>query len=431
MRTKELTNRQRGVLQQVALGLGAALFWLVPSLRAECLLQPNDVVAICAAVRPGPQMISVDIADYLLMCQPVAGIRIIQSCLFEESVEVFMKRVESDLEPWHPSVVLTAHGAESGNNLPDSRGATFYYPTYLGKTVDLVKQIGSRVNVIGSFNCVDSFYFHNNPAEAQKWNENLAAFRDKNREVTQSRNVNSADIYDLMMDAMSKAKAAFGEEYVLGGLDGIHPDANGQLIMAYAFLKKLGCDGAIGAITVDLASGKANGTPGHQIISCQNGTVEIESARYPFCFKGAPEKPESTSGIIKCFPFNDDLNRYILVVKGLRGARTKIMWGNESREFSNSDLEKGVNLAAAFAAHTPFDAQFHKVESAIWEQQRKHQLFFSFFHNLGKLKEMAPDSVPALDQLAAGIIKQDKENAAAAAALVVPIRHTVKIEEIP
>ena len=40
--------------------------------------------------------------------------------------------------------------------------------------------------------------------------------------------------------------------YHVAGADGVHPAANGHLIIAYAFLKALGCDGNIGTIKVDL-----------------------------------------------------------------------------------------------------------------------------------------------------------------------------------
>src|SRR5690349_18037370 len=51
-----------------------------------------------------------------------------------------------------------------------------------------------------------------------------------------------------------KAKAKFGAAYHATGGDGVHPDVNGHMVVAYAFLKALGCDREIGKITVDLVS---------------------------------------------------------------------------------------------------------------------------------------------------------------------------------
>ena len=62
---------------------------------------------------------------------------------------------------------------------------------------------------------------------------------------------------------------------MFGGPDGVHPRLNGHLVMAYAFLKALGCDGNIGTITVQGDLNQATGSPGQQIVSCQGGTVTV------------------------------------------------------------------------------------------------------------------------------------------------------------
>ena len=82
--------------------------------------------------------------------------------------------------------------------------------------------------------------------------------------VAQQQGVVFANVLDPMIDVMTKAKAKYGREYHLAGGDGVHPDPNGHLVMAYAFLKALGCDGNIGAINVDLGQGKATASAGHR-----------------------------------------------------------------------------------------------------------------------------------------------------------------------
>ena len=106
--------------------------------------------------------------------------------------------------------------------------------------------------------------------------------------MAQSHDVLFADVITPMIEVMSKAKEKYGKTYHLAGGDGVHPDRNGHLVMAYAFLKALGCDGNLGEISVDLAGGKAEASGGHKVLSYDAGTVEIESTRYPFCFEGDP-----------------------------------------------------------------------------------------------------------------------------------------------
>ncbi len=163
-----------------------------------------------------------------------------------------------------------------------------------------------------------------------------------------------ADVITPMIEAMTKAKEKYGKAYHLAGGDGVHPAQNGHLVMAYAFLKALGCDGDLGQINVDLAGGKAEASGGHKVLSSDKGTVEIESTRYPFCFEGDPSKPEATRGVIEFFPFNADLNRLTLKVTGVGDKGAKVTWGAETKQFTREQLTTGINLAAEFLDNNPF-----------------------------------------------------------------------------
>jgi hypothetical protein len=198
--------------------------------------------------------------------------------------------------------------------------------------------------------------------------------------------------------------------------------------MAYAFLKALGCDGNIGTITVEMALQSAEGTPGQKIISYKDGTLDIESTRYPFCFWGDPSSPDATTGAIKFFPFNEDLNRYILIVKGLTTPNAKITWGKETKEFSSADLAKGINLAAEFLDN-PFVSQFEAVDQAVRKQQESEVFLTLFMRNAGDTKKiLRPESASVVDQLIAEGKSEDARRAGEAKTLVIPIEHTLKIE---
>src|SRR5204863_8857110 len=119
----------------------------------------------------------------------------------------------------------------------------------------------------------------------------LSALRDIARSVAEEEGVAFASVYDAMYDGMVKAKEKNGNTYAFAGGDGVHPGPNGQLAMAYAFLKGLGCDGEIGAITVDLAAGQTKSSSGHNVSGVNNGEISVESTRYPFCFT-ADEKSQ-------------------------------------------------------------------------------------------------------------------------------------------
>jgi hypothetical protein len=411
---------------KVSASILLALGLFVP-LRAGLLVQPNDRVLVACEVPLDQGMVSVDIAAYFLMCQPVDGLEVIGMNEAQEEVEPFMRRVPAEIAAWKPTVALISHGGNDGNDGPDGRGLSYYHPLYLGQTLDALKKIGVRTIVLGSTSAVDSTLFTDAPALA--YNDKLAKFRDADRGLAAKDGVPFADVFGATLDAMNKAKAALGDSYTLTD-HGRYLHRNGQLVMAWAFLKALGADGTIGTITVDLTANSATGTPGQKIVSVQNGTVSVESTRYPFCFMGDPKDPNASSGIIDYFPFNQDLNRYLLVVKGLTAPKTRVTWGQESREFSSADLARGVNLAAAFAGHTPFDNVFNHIVDVLWQQQLKQYIWNdSVMAHLAGLKQMAPGA--PFDQLMAGIHAQDEKNGAMAKALMVPIDHTIKIEPEP
>jgi hypothetical protein len=240
-----------------------------------------------------------------------------------------------------------------------------------------------------------------------------------------------ADIHDAMMDVMTKAKAKYGKKYALAGADdGVHPDENGHLVMAYVFLKALGCDGNIGTITYDAASDQAQTSEGHRLIACRNGKIQLESTRYPFCFFGEPSSPRSTKGILEFLPFNEDLNRFKLVVKGATGGRVKVTWGEVSREFSGVEAERGINLAAAFMDN-PFSAQFLKVEEAVKNQQNyETPLVKRVMHELAEFQSIIPEEKATMEQIKHTGMRKAKNLFEQAAKEVVPVRHTIRVEII-
>jgi len=397
--------------------------------RAAFLLQPHDTLAICGDSITQQIQYSAYIEDYLLMSQPVEGLRVAQFGWNGETAGGYHAKLQADLFPFKPTVVTTCFGMNDGAyRAIDDNSRNFYHDNLSGIAIDL-KKGGVRTVVLGSPGCVDSTIFGNTNTPAAVYNETLDTFRGIAQAVAEKEEVNFADVHTPMVDVMTKAKAAYGSSYpfIIGG--GVHPEANGHIVMAYAFLKALGCDGAIGTLAVDLGANQATGTPGQKILSCQNGSVEIESTRYPFCFQGDPDKPDQTDAcVLKFFPFNDDLNRYVLVVKGLKGAKAKVTWGATSKEFAAADLEKGINLAAEFLSN-PFCDQFNKVHAAVRAQQiNETALVQQCLYNAQALKDLAPSEAASVDKIAAAGLQHDKDLFDAAAALVIPIHHTIKIE---
>ncbi|MGE5608790.1 MAG: SGNH/GDSL hydrolase family protein [Bacillota bacterium] len=400
----------------------------LPALAFADSPREGDRVAICGDSITEQKDYSVLIENYLLMCQPAAQVRSVQFGWGGETSWGFLGRMANDVLWCKPDVATTCYGMNDGGYSPMTEEKATRYKNAQKGIVQTLKKAGVRMIIVGSPGVVDADTFRRSPEQAVMYNKTLAALRDIAKGVAQEEGVLFANVFDPMMDVMTKTKAKYGHDYNLAGGDGVHPARNGHLVMAYAFLKAMGCDGNIGTITVDLAADKAQATPGHKILSCQGGAVEVESTRYPFCFFGDPASPSSSRGVLEFLPFNEELNRFKLVVRGATAGRVKVTWGQATKEFAAADLAKGINLAAEFLDN-PFGAQFQKVEQAVRTQQNyETTLHKVLLHELPAYRSAAPDEGPALERVAKAVQARQKALSDNAAATVVPVRHTIKVE---
>jgi hypothetical protein len=207
---------------------------------------------------------------------------------------------------------------------------------------------------------------------------------------------------------------------MLSGPDGVHPHWAGHLVMAYAYLKAMGLDGDIGTFTVDLGAKQAAVSVGHTLDSFENNTLTITSSRYPFCATGATNDDNSIRSGMTLVPFNQDLNRLLLVVKNGDAANYAVTWGNETRVYTAAQLAAGVNLAADFAVN-PFSAAFDKVDAAVAAKQNyETRQIKDLFHG--------PEGQANLNATVALTETVRAPLAAAIAQAFVPVTHTIKIE---
>ena len=393
-------------------------------------LQSGDLVAVCGDSITEQKLYSLDMADYFLLCQPAANLQAMQFGWGGETAGGFLKRMSNDVLSFKPTVATTCYGMNDGGYRAVDGAIVAGYRQNMEAIVKTFKDGGVRFIVIGGPGAVDTTTFKRPGTAPQVYNETLSALSRTAKDVAASNGVGFADVHGAMMDAMAKAKAKYGEAYALGGNDGVHPGNNGHLVMAYAFLKALGCTGDIGTFTVDLKSGKATALGGHKILSASNGVVEIESTQYPFCFNGDPASPAATTGVLEFVPFNQDLNRLMLVVKNAPAEKLKVTWGAESREFTAKQLEAGINLAAEFL-NNPFSEPFARAEASIRQQQEfETPAIKGLVTVLPRWQTMLPGESELIRQLRDDVEKLSVTLRKASRAAVVPVKHTLKIEAI-
>jgi hypothetical protein len=136
-----------------------------------------------------------------------------------------------------------------------------------------------------------------------------------------------------------------------------------------------------------------------------------------------------TAPVLPFLPFNQDLNRYTLIVQNLKSAKAKITWGDQSREFTSAELSQGINLAAEFLKN-PFVQQFAAVEKAVSAKQDFEEQFITHYL-LGEAKflQILPTKAASLKNVEDGYREIRTALADGCRKAVIPITHTITIQD--
>ncbi len=375
------------------------------------LLKKGDRLAIIGDSITEQKMYSRFMETYLTACVPELEITARQYGWGGETAPGFLRRMTNDCLRFNPTIATTCYGM-------NDHGYSAFRPEigerYRNAQTAIVRSFNAnnvRV-VLGSPGCVSK--------KAEALNLNLAQLRDIDIDIAAQEEISFADVFWPMLVAGREGQLRYATNYAIAGGDGVHPGGAGQLVMAYAFLRALGLDGEIGTYTVDLGSGDAKGSQGHQVVSSRKGEVEIKSTRYPFCATGMLNSENSVRSGMTLVPFNQELNRLMLVARNGTAEKYKVTWGSNSKTYTSAQLAKGVNLAEDFGVN-PFSSAFDKLDAAVAAKQayETHQIK-TIFH--GPEFKLEPDTMVKLTE------RVREPLAAAIKKAFVPVTHTIRIE---
>lgn len=412
-----------------SLVLALSLFVSLPGASRAADLPANARVAVIGDSITEQKLYSKFIECYLLACTGRNDLIVFQFGWSGERADGFANRLANDLAVFHPTVATTCYGMNDGSYQPYNDGIGGAYEKNMTRVIEGLKAAGITTIAVGSPGGVDPDFFTR--LDGKVYNETLAKLRDIAKGLAEKNGLPFANVYDTMMIALPKSKETNGKEYAPFGGDGFHPAPAGQLLMAQAFLKALGMDGAIGTITVD-AKG-ATASEGHRVISSADGVIELESSRWPFSFDADPKNPGSTRSILPFTTFNEELNRLTLVVKDLSKPKAKVTWGTQSKEFTKEQLEAGVNLAAEFSA-TPFDEPFMKLMEVVATKQQFETTaiknLVTNFRIFGEEAKNDAELAAAFETVRKKVGEKHAAHHASARKRIQPVKHTVKVEPV-
>jgi lysophospholipase L1-like esterase len=403
-------------------------------------LKSGDRLAICGDSITEQKMYSRLMEDYLTVCVPQLGVSVRQYGWSGERAPGFLNRMTNDCLRFQPTLATTCYGMNDHEYRPyEPRIGEAYRANSLA-VVRAFKAHGARV-VQGSPGCVGKMpsWVKSASGGVEDLNLNLCNLRNLGVEIARQEKVGFADVFWPMMLAGSQGQQRYGTNFLIAGNDGVHPGWAGQAIMAYAFLKSFGLEGNIATLTVDLKRHTLKATAGHELVSAANGEFTIRSERYPFCacnvgFAAKPTNPpypdcnlaagketDSLRAALALTKFDDELNRFLLVVKNARAANYTVTWGAETKAFTGAQLRQGINLAAEFPAN-PFTEAFARVDAAVAAKQAyETKQIKQIFHG----EEGKRDQAAAADRTE----KEREPLAAAVKTAFVPVTHTLRIAE--
>ncbi len=372
---------------------------------AGLLLKQGDRLAICGDSITEQKMYSRLLEDYLTMCVPQLDVTIRQYGWSGERAPGFLARMTNDCLRFAPTIATTCYGMNDHEYRPYEERIGTTYREKSTAVVQAFRAHGVRV-VHGSPGCVGKMpgWVKSAQGTVQDLNLNLCVLRNIGIEIAQQEQVGFADVFWPMITAGMEGQRRYGTNFFIAGGDGVHPDWAGQTVMAYAFLTALGLDGEIGTFTVDLRKHTVTTTAGHELLANHDGQFTVKSSRYPFntCLGNTLTDTKTTRAYPKCdgapgtetgsiravlplIPFNQELNRFMLIAKNGKAANYRVTWGNASNVFTAAQLRRGVNLAAEFP-QTPFSDAFARVDAAVAAKQafETKQIKQVFHGNEGK-----------------------------------------------
>lgn len=386
----------------------------------ELMLKDGDKLAICGDSITEQKMYSRIIETYLTVCVPQLHVTVRQFGWSGEKAPGFLARMENDVLRFGPTIATTCYGMNDHNYQPYEEEYAKTYRDASRAVIETFKKHGVRV-IQGSPGTVGKMpaWVQRAKGTVEDLNHSLARFRDVGVDLAKEEQVGFADVFCPMLVGGFEAKQRYGGDYMIAGKDGVHPGWAGHLVMAYAFLKAMGLDGRIGTITLNMADGKATVSEGHRVLAAESGRVEIESSRYPFCATGPANDDGSIRSGMALVPFNDRLNRFILVVQNAPAGRYSVTWGDAAKTYTADELAKGVNLAADFEVN-PFSEAFKRVDEAVAKKQAyETRQVKDLFHGAEGHADM--DMTAALTEKVRAPLVEAVSDA------FVPVRHTIAV----
>ena len=376
-------------MKKSLLSILAALF-LLPALPAQSLIpafQAGDVVALVGdSITHGGHYHSY-IWLYYMTRFPGMPVTLVNCGVGGDEARSILERWDWDVARRGPSYVTLTFGMNDtgywgiyGTEKADSLSAAKIHSS-LASFDGILSKLealpdGTRIVMIGGSPYDETSRFNDNilPGKNDAIRQIIAA----QRKAAEARNWGFVD-FNAPMVELSRIAQAADSSYSFCPQDRIHPDKDGQMVMAWLFLKAQGLAGKpVAGIDIDAARRKVLLSENCKISSVRKTATGItfdylaEALPYP-CDSIAEHgwgniHPQRDA--LKMVPFMEEFNQEMLRVRNLPEGRYRLTIDDQPvADFSAEDWEQGVNMAAL--TNTP---QYRQASAVMYLNEERFEI---------------------------------------------------------
>lgn len=330
-----------------------------PTARADYALQDGDTVVFLGDSITAARVYGKIVENYTLLRFPGRKVRFINSGWGGDTAAGGLKRLDRDVFAHGATVLIVAYGVNDigwGVKADDE-----HKKIYLDAVRGIVERCKERK--VRAFIC-SAAITGEDPATSEKGF--LQRMCDEGMAIARAQEERSIDIQRTMRSIQRRVRAASEQSKdpkdkpTLHAADGIHLNELGQLAMAFAIIKGLGAPAEVSSAAID-----ARGPSLIEAKGCKVSNVSGDAKRLEFdrLDEGLPVNFGVFGALqFRFIPIPEELDRYMLVVKGLPEGRYDVLADNRPLgSFPADRLAAGLNICSATAdgwePGGPWDAQ--------------------------------------------------------------------------
>lgn len=329
-----------------------------------------------------------------------------------------VKRFDGDVLSKDLSVLITTFGMnDSGYFEYNGDQPEAFADQKVSESFDAYKQLETKFKTFEDTRIV---LMGSSPYDEKALIEGNTPFKNKNKAMLRivdfqrkSAESNGWEFFDLNqpMTEINTKYQQIDPSFTICGNDRIHPDNDGHMIMAYLFLKEQGFSGkCVSTISVDASKMNITSSENCEISNLKKNSKSLSfdylAHSLPYAMdtiaRGWGNK-KSQAEAVKIVPFIEEMNKEILIIKGLSGNYRLTIDEEVIGNWSAKELAEGINLATL--TNTPQYQQALKVmflNEERWEIERRFREYawveFNFFLSKGVTNLNSRKAIEILDK---------------------------------